>query len=76
MKYVCLDPETNTEEVEDFTLGDYYEAHKLDVRSLGLDINKPAAEMSPMDALMLVNKWNRESQGVHIYYLEEDPAWL
>ena len=76
MKYVCMDPESAWKEIEDFTLGDYYEAMNLDVRTLGLDINKPAAEMSPMHALSLVNKWNRDAQGTYVYYLEADPAWL
>lgn len=76
MKYVCLEIESGKTEQEDFTLGDLYEAMSLDVRSLGLDITKPAHDMSPMHALSLVNKWNRESQGTHIYYLKENPAWL
>lgn len=76
MKYICLEIETKQAEAEEFTLGDLYEAMSLDVRTLGLDINKPAYDMSPMHALSLVNKWNRQAQGTHVYYLEENPAWL
>lgn len=76
MKYICLEIETNQAEADEFTLGDLYEAMALDVRTLGLDINKPAHDMSPMHALSLVNKWNRQAQGTHVYYLEENPAWL
>lgn len=76
MKYVCIEVESGKIEREDFTVGDFYEAMSLDIRSLDSDISKPAHDMSPMQALSLVNKWNRESQGTHIYYLEENPAWL
>lgn len=76
MKYVCIEVESGKIEQEDFTVGDFYEAMSLDIRSLDSDISKPAHDMSPMQALSLVNKWNRESQGTHIYYLEENPAWL
>lgn len=76
MKYICFEIETSKAEAEEFTLGDLYEAMGLDVRTLGLDINKSAYDMSPMHALSLVNKWNRQAQGTHVYYLEENPAWL
>lgn len=76
MKYVCIDPESAWREEQEFTIGDYYEAMNLDVRTLELDINTPAHDMSPMHALSLVNKWNRDAQGTHVYYLEENPAWL
>lgn len=76
MKYICFEIETSKAQSEEFTLGDLYEAMGLDVRTLGADINKPAYDMSPMHALSLVNKWNRDAQGTHVYYVEENPAWL
>lgn len=76
MKYVCLCTETMTTETEEFTVGDLYEVLGLDHKGLGLEINRPAAEMSPTQALVLVNKWNRNAKGEAVYYLEEDPAWL
>ena len=27
-------------------------------------------------ARALVNKWNRQANGTHVYFLEENPAWL
>lgn len=76
MKYICLDPESAWREEDEFTLGDYYEAMNLDVRTLGLDVNKPAHDMPPSLALALVNKWNRQANGANVYFLEENPAWL
>lgn len=61
---------------EVFTLGDLFEARGYDLASLGLDVNKPCAEMDPDTALKLVNKWNRETQENETYFLPEDPAWL
>ena len=74
MKYICL--EDNATISYDFTLGHVYESMGLDAEELGLDANKPAYDISPMQALSLVNKWNCQLQGTHVYYLEENPAWL
>ena len=76
VKYCCLDIETNEVETEVFTLGDLYEAMNLDVRTLRLSVNTAAPDMSPMHALTLVNKWNRQAQGTHVCYLEESFEWL
>lgn len=74
MKYTCLEGEEPV--TYDFTLGHVYESMGLDAEELGLDANKPAYDISPMQALSLVNKWNRESNGACVYYLEENPQWL